>query len=1287
MGKQAIISKIYIYLLGILVFLGIYLTSHYNYLLFHSLAEVFSIVIACGIFMVAWNSRQFLDNNYLLFIGIAYLFVGDLDLIHTLAYKGMGIFHGYETNLPTQLWIAARYTESLSLFLAPFFFGRKLKANIIFLGYTLVTSILLLSIFYWNIFPVCFVEGVGLTPFKKINEYIISLILLVSIVLLLKNRREFERNVLQWVVWSILLTIVSELAFTFYIDAYGLSNIIGHFFKILSFYFIYKAIIETGLTKPYNLLFRNLKQTEERFRNLFEQSPIAIELYDSDGQLLEVNQACLEIFGVSDAAEVQGFKLFDDPNLADKAKEKLKRGEPVRYEGPFDFEKVRENKLYPTTKSGTIYLDVLITPLGLEQKEAQSGYLVQVQDITDRKKMEKMLAQLASFPELNPNPIVEVDLFGSIHYLNSAAKELFPNLQTIEVQHPWLGDWDSLRAIIPKEGKVSYVREIKIGDLWYEQAISYVREGERIRIYGLDITERKQAEEALQNALEASQRRQVEISALLEASRAVLEHHEFTDAARSLFDSCKNLIGATAGYVSLASEDGTQNEALFVDSGGLLCTVNPSLPMPIRGLRGKAFCTGKTVFHNDFPNSEYINFMPEGHSNLSNVLFAPMAIKGKVVGLFGLSNKPGGFTENDARMATAFGELAAIALINKRAEEALRRSRDELEIRVQERTAELTKTTEKLAEQSSILEGFFTSTITPLVFLDRDFNFIRVNEAYAKACQRQISEFPGHNHFEFYPSGAKAIFEQVVETKMPYHAIARPFTFPDHPEWGVTYWDWTLTPLLDDKSEVEFLVFALEDVTERKRAQDALEAERRRFNDVLEMLPAYLVLLTPDYHVPFANRFFRERFGESHGRRCFEYLFGRSEPCETCETYTALKTMAPYEWEWTGPDGHNYSVFDFPFTDTDGSTLILEMGIDITERKRAEEALKVTSLYARSLIEASLDPLFTISADGKVMDVNRATELVTGVPREQLIGSDFSDYFTEPEKAKEGYKKVFSEGSVRDYPLAIRHSSDHITEVLYNATVYRNEAGEVQGVFAAARDITERKRAEEALRESENRLRSLSSQLLTVQENERKRVAREIHDGIGQMLTAIKFKVEDTIQQKGKGNTRIKEKSLETIIPLIQGSIEEVRRIQMDLRPSTLDDLGILATIDWFCREFGKIYSTIHIEKLTNIKENEAPVHIKTVIFRVMQEALNNIAKHSKADLIRLSLIKTDGKIELIIEDNGMGFDLEGLISMESSKRGFGLSSMRERTELSGGAFVIESTPGKGTIICALWPL
>ena len=132
----------------------------------------------------------------------------------------------------------------------------------------------------------------------------------------------------------------------------------------------------------------------------------------------------------------------------------------------------------------------------------------------------------------------------------------------------------------------------------------------------------------------------------------------------------------------------------------------------------------------------------------------------------------------------------------------------------------------------------------------------------------------------------------------------------------------------------------MEEVSERRRAEKALAIERQRFYDVLEMLPAYIVLLTPDYHVPFANRYFVENFGESGGMRCFEYLFGRTEPCEICETYKVLKTNAPQRWEWTGPNGRIYDIYDFPFTDVDGSPLIMEMGIDITDRKQAEEEIK-----------------------------------------------------------------------------------------------------------------------------------------------------------------------------------------------------------------------------------------------------------------------------------------------------------------------------------------------------------
>lgn len=236
-----------------------------------------------------------------------------------------------------------------------------------------------------------------------------------------------------------------------------------------------------------------------------------------------------------------------------------------------------------------------------------------------------------------------------------------------------------------------------------------------------------------------------------------------------------------------------------------------------------------------------------------------------------------------------------------------------------------------------------------------------------------------------------------------------------------------------------------------------------------------------------------------------------------------------------------------------------------------------------------------------------------------------------------------------------------------------------------SREIEERKRAEEALRQSERDLRILSSQLLIAQEKERKRVAGELHDGIGQSLTAIKFGVENALKQMDKKMAEASTKSLEAIIPLAQETVEEVRRIQTDLRPSMLDDLGILATISWFCREFQTIYSSIRIEKQINIQEDEVPELLKTVIYRVLQEAMNNIAKHSRADLVGFCLRKIDGLIELAIEDNGLGFDVENALSLKNSTRGLGLSSMKERTELSGGVFTVESTPGQGTVIRASW--
>ena len=257
-------------LAGVALLILVTITRAYSYLLFHSLVELFSIVIAFSIFLIAWNSKQSMDNDFLLFLGIVYLFVGIIDLFHTLAYKGMGVFPGFDSNLPTQLWITARYFESTGLLISTVFLKRKLRPALALALYASATSIALLSIFSRS-FPVCYIEGYGLTVFKVASEYIIVLVLALSIIRIYRLRSLFDRHVLFLVSSSIAVTAFSELSFTLYLDVYGLFNMLGHILKLISFYLIYLSIVRVGITIPHALLFRATKENEERLQRIVEE--------------------------------------------------------------------------------------------------------------------------------------------------------------------------------------------------------------------------------------------------------------------------------------------------------------------------------------------------------------------------------------------------------------------------------------------------------------------------------------------------------------------------------------------------------------------------------------------------------------------------------------------------------------------------------------------------------------------------------------------------------------------------------------------------------------------------------------------------------------------------------------------------------------------------------------------------------------------------------------------------------------------------------------------------------
>ena len=357
---------------------------------------------------------------------------------------------------------------------------------------------------------------------------------------------------------------------------------------------------------------------------------------------------------------------------------------------------------------------------------------------------------------------------------------------------------------------------------------------------------------------------------------------------------------------------------------------------------------------------------------------------------------------------------------------------------------------------------------------------------------------------------------------------------------------------------------------------------------------------------------------------------------------------------------------------------------EIEERKRMENALRQSEEMLRAQYRGIPIPTFTWKKSGDdyiLADYNKATEDFTRGLISKSVGKPASElYHDRPDiiqNIKECYKEKGFICNEISYRMFTTEEHKHIS--LSCAFVPPDM------VMVHMEDITEKKFAEKKMARSERNLKILSSQLLNAKEDERKRISQELHDSIGQYLTSIKFRAEHTISQMKKGSSRQDLKSLKDTIPIIQTTIDEVRRISMDLRPSTLDDLGILATISWFCREFQSVYTNIRINQNISIEENEVPEHLKIIIFRTIQESLNNIAKHSQADTSDITLAKRDGNIELTISDNGKGFDAQEKLLSEDYDRGLGLASMEERAELSGGIFSIDSVKGLGTLIMTAW--
>ncbi|MBF0192452.1 MAG: PAS domain S-box protein [Magnetococcales bacterium] len=567
--------------------------SFKNYLLFHILAEFFSIVIAFTFFVIAWNGRRFFDNNYLLFLGISFLFIGFLDLIHTLGYKGMGIFERQDANLATQLWIGARYLESVSFVAAFFFIRRRVSVNGLLLLYGMVTGLILLSIFAWDLFPDCWVDGQGLTSFKKNSEYAIGLILLSGLILLHRQQDQFAREILRLLRWALIATMGSELAFTFYVDTHGLSNLLGHLLKITAFYCLYKAVAETTLVTPIKVLYYNITSTRDALATANQELCARQLQLEMAQEIAQLGYWHWEIASGRFIWSKEIFRIFGlDPDKAPPSYDTFLRSipEPERQQvmqgihqaltqpdTPYQAE-------HPVVRPDGSVCHVLARGAVIRDEQGQAVTMFgTVLDLTKRHQVEKQIRILSQAVEQSPSSIVMTDRDGVIQYVNHSfimssgysREELLgqdPSLlkSGITPQQVYQDLWQTITSGRVWRGDLCNRR--KNGELFWELAnISPIRDqdGNISHFLGIkdDITDKKRLEEEKQQALDRAE----------QASRAKSEFlatmsHEIRTPMNGVLGMAELILGTP-----LTPQQRHYVETIHRSGHTLLCIINDIL--------------------------------------------------------------------------------------------------------------------------------------------------------------------------------------------------------------------------------------------------------------------------------------------------------------------------------------------------------------------------------------------------------------------------------------------------------------------------------------------------------------------------------------------------------------------------------------------------------------------------------------------------------------------------------------------------------------------------------------
>jgi PAS domain S-box-containing protein len=579
------------------------------------------------------------------------------------------------------------------------------------------------------------------------------------------------------------------------------------------------------------------------------------------------------------------------------------------------------------------------------------------------------------------------------------------------------------------------------------------------------------------------------------------------------------------------------------------------------------------------------------------------------------------------------------------------------------------------------LEGIFQTT--------PDGEFITVNPALARMLgfaspEELIRERTDIGRTHYVESERRVEFKRLLDQ----HDRVQGFEFECYRKDGTRIWmSDNVRAVRDAAGKLLYYEGTVEDITERKRAEEALRESEERFSRAFHSNPAPLIITRlDDGRFLNANDAFLLAFEYGHAEVIGETVLGLNIYVDPEDRKTLIHklqeqgSLRGYESRARTKSGRVLDLWVSvePIT-LQGQQCILSTAYDITERKRVEEALRKSEERYRELFENDKDAIYVHDLNGVYTSVNRAAERLSGYSREEIIGKHFRD-FVSPEYLRlvgENFGKKLEETGETNYEVEIiNRDGAHIPVEISSRLIHEN--GVAVGVQGSVRDITERKRAQQALL-------TYSRRLLEAQEAERGRIARELHDQIGQMLTALKLSLHAIAAADDPGEAR---RLIEENLKLLDEALEQVRDLSVDLRPLLLDDLGLVTALRWFI-DHQMQRTGVRVQFTTDSLDPDLrfSTELETACFRIAQEALTNVARHARANTVTVRLSRNRDYLILLVEDDGVGFDIEALQGRALANTTLGLRGMQERAHAVGGRVKIDSATDKGTQVFVELPI